>query len=82
MLAADGDGKGMREDRYRAVEQRLWAEVGVTPMERFVPKQRIGTMLRVRETGAGPPVVIIHGASNSGTSWSGLVAQLADFPSC
>jgi pimeloyl-ACP methyl ester carboxylesterase len=69
----------MREDRYRAAEQRLWAEVGVTPTERFVPLRRIGTTLRVQETGAGPPVVFIHGASNSGTSWSGLVAQLPDF---
>ena len=69
----------MSEHRYRAAEQSLWAETGVTPVERFVQLPRIGIMLRVQEAGDGPPVVFIHGASNSGTSWSGLAAALPDF---
>lgn len=69
----------MNEQRYRAAEQRVWSEVGVEPRQHFVPLQRIGTTLRVQEVGDGPPVVFVHGASNSGTSWSSLVAQLPEF---
>ena len=69
----------MDEGRYRAAEQRLWAEVGVAPRERFIRLRRIGTTLRVQEVGDGPPVVFVHGASNSGTSWSTLVSELPGF---
>ncbi len=44
----------MREDRYRAAEQRLWSEVGAEPTEHFVQLQRIGTTLRIQDVGDGP----------------------------
>ena len=40
---------------------------------------RTGEMVRVQETGDGPPVLLIHGASNAGTSWMSLMAKLPDF---
>ena len=40
---------------------------------------RVGTRLRVQEVGDGPPIVFVHGASNSGTSWAGLVAEMPEF---
>ncbi len=68
----------MDEARYRNAERAMWDEVGVEPRERFVTLPRTGTSLRVQETGDGPPVVFVHGASNSGTSWSGLAAAIPD----
>jgi pimeloyl-ACP methyl ester carboxylesterase len=40
---------------------------------------RTGGMVRVQETGDGPPVLLIHGAANAGTSWMSLMAKLPDF---
>ena len=34
---------------------------------------------RVQEAGDGPPVVLVHGASNAGSSWAQLVARMAGF---
>jgi len=70
---------GVHEARYREAEKRLWAQVGVTPTERMINLPRIETTLRVQETGEGPPIVFVHGASNSGTSWAGLVAEMPEF---
>jgi pimeloyl-ACP methyl ester carboxylesterase len=36
-------------------------------------------MVRVQEVGEGHPALFIHGASNAGTSWMGLIAALAGF---
>lgn len=67
----------------------MWAQAGVTPEERMIQLPRIGSRLRVQEVGSGPPVMFIHGASNSGTSWSNLAAHmpshrclLIDRPGC
>ena len=40
---------------------------------------RTGEMVRVQETGSGPPVLLVHGAANAGTSWMSLMAKLPDF---
>ena len=69
---------GMQIDRYRQTEQRLWESVGVKPTERRA-RLRTGETVRVQETGDGPPVLLIHGASNAGTSWMSLMAKLPDF---
>jgi 2-hydroxy-6-oxonona-2,4-dienedioate hydrolase len=65
-------------DRYRQSEQRLWASVGVEPTERRV-RLHSGGVVRVQETGDGPPVLLVHGAANAGTSWMSLMAKLPDF---
>jgi pimeloyl-ACP methyl ester carboxylesterase len=69
---------GTRIDRYRNSEHRLWESVGVQPRERRA-RLRTGAMIRVQETGDGPPVLLIHGAANAGTSWMSLMAKLPDF---
>ncbi len=61
--------------RYLEAEERLWREVGVAPAEHRVRLQSGGD-IRVQELGEGPPLVFIHGASISGTSWCQLVAKL------
>jgi len=69
---------GKQIDRYRQCEQRLWESVGVKPSDRRA-RLRTGEMVRVQETGDGPPVLLIHGAANAGTSWMSLMAKLPDF---
>ncbi|HVM53250.1 MAG TPA: alpha/beta hydrolase [Acidimicrobiales bacterium] len=61
----------MNEAAFRAAEQRMWSSVGVQPTERVVAG------MRVQEVGEGPPLVLVHGASNSGISWASLISDLA-----
>ncbi len=65
-------------ERFRAAEDRLWQSVDVVPQERRV-RLRTGETVRVLETGDGPVVLFIHGASNAGTSWVSLMAALGGF---
>ncbi len=65
-------------ERFHQAEQRLWQSVGVVPQERRV-RLRTGEVVRVQETGQGPAVLFIHGASNAGTSWMSLMAALDGF---
>jgi pimeloyl-ACP methyl ester carboxylesterase len=67
------------EGRYREAERRMWESVGVTPTERRLQLGRTGVEVRTQEVGDGPPIVLVHGASNSGVSWAGLVARLDGF---
>lgn len=62
---------------YLEAERRLWEHVGVTPTERFVTLSS-GGQVRVQEVGDGPPFVLLHGGSISGTSWATLAAALDD----
>lgn len=68
---------GKHIERFLECERRLWQSVGVTPSERRV-RLRTGGMVRVQETGDGPPVLLVHGAANAGTSWMSLMAKLPD----
>lgn len=65
-------------ERYRQAERRLLGSLCVEPTERWV-RLRAGESVRVQETGDGPPVLLIHGAANAGTSWMSLMALLPDF---
>lgn len=69
----------MDESRYREVEERLWKSVGVTPSERRIRIAQAGVEVRVQEVGQGDPILFLHGAPISGTSWAWLVAQLREF---
>ena len=64
------------EVAYRAAEARLWASLGVAPDDRFVPLARLGARVRVQSVGDGAPVVLLHGATTSGSSWADLAAAL------
>lgn len=69
----------MNEQKYREAERRLWDSVGVTPTEQRVRLERAGATVRIQEVGEGTPVVLLHGASNSGSSWATLVARMEGF---
>ena len=65
-------------ERFRAAERSLWDSIGIEPHERFIELPG-GPRVRVLEHGGGPPVLMIHGASNGGSSWVNLVDALSDF---
>ncbi len=69
----------MNELRYREAEQRMWKSVGVEPTEQRIHLPRIDVTVRVQEVGEGPAIVFVHGASNSGVSWSSLARDLPGF---
>ncbi len=69
----------MDETRYRQAEQRLWESFDLAPTSRRVRLERSGVTVRAQEVGEGPPVLLVHGASNGGTSWASLVARLDGF---
>lgn len=69
----------MKTDRYHEVERRLWASIGLDPVERVVTLSRLGTKVRVLDVGEGPPVLFVHGVSASGANWAPLVAHLDGF---
>ena len=70
---------GVNEGRFRHAEQRLWDSVGYSPTERRVRLERTDCTVRIQELGDGPAVVLVHGASNGGSSWASLVARLNGF---
>lgn len=69
----------MNEARYREVERRLWAHVGITPTEQRVRLACTGTMVRVLEVGEGPPVLFIHGSPNAGSTWAPIIPSCSGF---
>ena len=62
---------------YLEAERRLWDRAGVVPTERWVTLAS-GGRVRVQEVGDGPPFVLLHGGSISGTSWATLAAALVE----
>ena len=69
----------MDETRYREAELPLWESLGLSPTEERVRLKRANVTVRVQEVGDGPAVLFVHGASNSGASWAGLVARMSGF---
>lgn len=69
---------GKQIERLLEAERKLWHSVGVEPEVRHV-RLRTGETVRVQATGDGPPVLLIHGAANAGTSWMSLMAALPGF---
>ena len=69
----------MDPDRYRFAEQGLWSALGLAPTERMLALERTRATVRVQIVGEGPPVVFLHGANTSGSSWATLAAGLDGF---
>lgn len=67
------------EQRYRAVEEKLWRSVGLTPREHMVHLPHLGVRVRVQEVGEGPPVLLVHGGPNSGSTWAPLLEHVRGF---
>ncbi len=57
----------------------MWKSVHVEPTEQRLRLARFGCTVRVQEVGQGPPLLLVHGAMNGGSSWASLVARLGRF---
>lgn len=66
---------------YRHAEAQLWDALGARPTERWIDLERLGVTVRVQETGAGAPLLYLHGGPSAGTNWAPLAARLPDFRS-
>ena len=69
----------MDPERYRIAEQALWSALSLAPTERMLALERTRATVRVQIVGEGPPVVFLHGANTSGSSWATLAAGLDGF---
>jgi 2-hydroxy-6-oxonona-2,4-dienedioate hydrolase len=67
----------MDEPRYRAAEDALWHDAGVTPTEHRVHLARNDVVVRVLETGQGPAALFLHGGPGAAAPiWAYLAARL------
>jgi 2-hydroxy-6-oxonona-2,4-dienedioate hydrolase len=68
----------LNEPAYRATEAKLFSAYGVAPREHWVDVPRLGSRIRVLETGQGAPIVFVHGSPNAAATWVPLAAALPD----
>ena len=57
----------------------MWTSVGVSPSEQRLHLSSLGIDVRIQEAGHGDPVLFVHGASNSGTSWANIAPLLGQY---
>jgi hypothetical protein len=62
-----------RERRFAATEEHLFTEAGVDVRSRFLGGER---RIHVLETGAGRPLLMIHGGNSVAAAWTPLWAEL------
>lgn len=69
-------------DAFRDAETRLTADAGIPAdaiSDHGVRLRTLDVTVRVREIGAGDPILFLHGGPNSGGTWTHLAAQLPGF---
>ena len=70
---------GNLERRIREAERNLFAAVGADVDECFIELAQTGLRVRVLSHGQGPPVVLLHGVSESAAIWAPLFTKLPHF---
>ena len=65
-------------DRFALAEQRLFAAYGLDVEQRRVALADPPLEVAVRESGAGAPVLLVHGSGMNGATWAPVLAQLPD----
>ena len=65
-------------NRYRSSENALFRAYGLDPQEEVITIKKLDSRVRVQTIGSGPPLLFVHGAPNSGSTW---VQLLPFFPS-
>jgi len=67
------------EDKIREAEARLFEAAGLDVDTTMVALPRSGTRVRVLGFGQGPPVLLLHGVTQSAAVWAPLVGELAGY---
>lgn len=65
------------EQRYRAVERRLFTAHRIGGREHIIHLRRLGTRVRVHESGTGEPVLFLNGISAPGAGFAPLLPHVA-----
>jgi pimeloyl-ACP methyl ester carboxylesterase len=68
----------MTREAFEAAELRLFEHYGLAEERRSLALHDPPVSIGVRETGAGEPVVFIHGSGMSGATWAPVLAHLPD----
>jgi pimeloyl-ACP methyl ester carboxylesterase len=63
---------------FEAAERRLLDEYGVVARSRFLALTDPALTVRVLETGAGEPLVLLHGSGMSAPTWAPMLVHLQD----
>jgi pimeloyl-ACP methyl ester carboxylesterase len=64
-----------RAERFRQVEEAVWARHGLAPNERVLDLVRPRLRLRVREVGRGRPILLVHGTIGP-AAWPSLIQAM------
>ncbi len=67
------------DERIRASERRLFVQLQVSVRARFLRLEPSGPTVRVLESGGGPPLVLLHGVTQSAAVWTPLFAHLPGY---
>jgi pimeloyl-ACP methyl ester carboxylesterase len=68
----------MSAEAFQAAERALLAEYGVAAESRSLALADPAVKVRVLESGAGEPLVLVHGSGMSAPTWTPLLARLGD----
>jgi pimeloyl-ACP methyl ester carboxylesterase len=71
--ATPGVGPSIVNDAYASQQDKLYAARGLSNKSRDVRMKQPGLRIRVRETGSGAPIVLLHG-NGAGAHWLPLIA--------
>ena len=63
--------------RIHAAEAELFSTVGVTVDQSFLRLRGTGLRVRLLSYGTGPPLLLLHGVTESAAIWAPLLGQLA-----
>ncbi len=64
--------------RYAELQAKVLADTGVVARSRFVRLAKPAVRTHVLETGAGAPVVLVHGGGGFAAEWAGIMKPLAE----
>jgi pimeloyl-ACP methyl ester carboxylesterase len=65
---------------FQEAERALLGEYGITAQSRDVRLADPALGVRVLETGAGEPLLLVHGSGMSAPTWAPMLAQLEVLP--
>jgi pimeloyl-ACP methyl ester carboxylesterase len=68
----------MTSEAFEAAERRLFDHYGPAAERRSLTLTDPAVRIGVRETGAGAPVLFVHGSGMSGATWAPVLAHLPD----
>ena len=71
--ATPGVAPNIVNDAYATQQDRLYSARGLSSKTRDVRLKQPGLRIRVKETGSGPPIVLLHGGNGTGAHWLPLM---------